>query len=387
MALNRKFFFCCLAALLPATGGGAAALPIDWSGCGFHQDQPNAGIIDSLRRHVADPDTADRLFRLGIAYLRSGDTALALSCLGSAPMNDPALRSLAWEAIGDVMKTRRPDSAVVCYGKALSAPVPLRYRSKIFEKLGAIVQADTLRLAEPSLTLQYARWLKIRRPPPLDLVCSLIDTLMARREWSEADFVIQHTLTSLSDSAQTVVIAAVGRAAPADSELSTPAFFLLARIGIERKNYGIAERMLDAAKRKADFAVAVGEHRYQRLRCKLLFSNERYEEAAAALIAYLRKFGFESDMALLAARACKMADQIDNAAYWYDRFIDGTPRYPGLVEILWRRAWIDEERGYPAAALRYYSRIIPPIPDPSGPRSRTSAKRSAATRPNTTMRP
>ena len=348
--------------LFPAGESTGATFSIDWSGSGSFGSVPYRKIIDSLRKNDGDPDTAARLFRLGAAWLKSGDTASALSCFGTAPLRDPALNALAWEAIGDALAKKYPDSAVGCYENVFNSRVPARYRARILNKLGSIVQADSQRICVPEIRVHYSRWWQSHRPLPPDLLCNLIDSLIRRIEWRTVDSLVLRQLTSLSDNAQTVVIHSVNRANPPDSVLSTQAFFLLARIGIECRDYPIAERMLEVAKRKPDFKEQVGERRYLRVRGRLLFLDRRFDEAAATLSTYLRRCGYEADMALLAARAFKLAGDVDKAAYWYDRFIARTPHYPGLAELLWRRAWIEEARGHCKAAQMFYHRIYTSFP-------------------------
>src|SRR5512136_591275 len=61
--------------------------------------------IDTLKRNKSDPDTAFRLFKLGIAYACAGDTSKALSSFRLAAQMDSVVAPFAWEAMGD-MATR-----------------------------------------------------------------------------------------------------------------------------------------------------------------------------------------------------------------------------------------------------------------------------------------
>lgn len=124
----------------------------------------------------------------------------------------------------------------------------------------------------------------------------------------------------------------------------------------------MAEHLLSLALANMDFQKVVGNRRYLRFRGKLSFLEGNKEEATGFLTDYIRRYGYESDPGLLVARAFNMLGADTKAAYWYDRFIAKTPRYPAMAEILWRRAWIEEERGNPAAAGRFYQKIYKKYP-------------------------
>jgi soluble lytic murein transglycosylase-like protein len=353
------FLACPLLAAAEDTPPDTAFFSIETSG----NDALRAGAYQQALQELRGAATPAGLLKRAIACLRSGDTAEALSALTAGPAGDTALGLFALEMTGDIIVKRQPELALDCYGRALQAGVPGRYRNRIFEKICTLIGDDTDRVAQSPLWPDYSLWWNARRPPPPEPLCAVIDSCAAAGRWAEVDSLVVRSLAALSDSVQCAVVkslcsgpASGGRAA--DTALSAEALFLMAKTALEGGKTGVAGRMADASRTRPDFSAAVGEREFARFRGKLLFNDKKYEQAVKALAGYVRRFGYESDAGLLIARAYKNLDNNDEAADWYDRFIARTPRYPGMAEVLWRRAWIDEERGKPRTAASFFKRIF-----------------------------
>ncbi len=341
----------------------SALFEIDSCGNGALRNRAYPQAIDELRTNPAATDTVARLFKLAAAWLHAGDTIKALSFFNAAPKNDSALGPLAWEALGDLIVKKQPDSAVVCYARTLAASLPAKYRGRIFNKISAVVGGDTAKSISAPFWPSYVQWWNTHKPLPPEPLCAHVDTLIRLGEWPQIDSLVTKTITALSDSAQCAIVNALDRSFPSDSSLSgsalsAAALFLLGRIAMDCGMFGAAERMLAGSRRKSDFVATINDRMLLRFRGKLSFYERKYEDAAAALTKYVRQFGYESDLGLFIARAYKNLDNIDKSAEWYDQFIMHTPRYPAMAEILWRRAWIEEERGRAGSALSFYQRIF-----------------------------
>jgi soluble lytic murein transglycosylase-like protein/TolA-binding protein len=343
------FRFAAAAGTLADTG----LFSMDARGCDALRGGAYLQAIDELRKD----SSAIGLFKLAIAYLRSGDTAKALSSLSVGPVKDTAVGPFAWEMIGDITDKKFPDSALASYGRALQAALPARYRSRIFEKIGALTVTDTVKIASAPFWTDYSLWWNTHRPLPPEPLCAAIDSCISCGAWPQIDSLVTHDLTALSDSAQCAIVNSLGRSPQSDSALSAATLFLLGRIALDCGRLPLAERRFAASRQRPDFAAAVDERLLLRFRGRLSFNEKKYEEAIAVLSRSIQKFGYESDLGLLVARSFKSLNKNDEAATWYDRFIEHTPRYPAMAEILWRRAWIEETRGHPKAAEGFYQKI------------------------------
>ena len=344
--------------LLAAPAAGAPADSTFFSLETSGNDALRAGAYRLALDELRNAATPAGLLKRGIAFLRSGDTAQALSSLTAGPVDDTALGAFALEMTGDIIVKKQPELALDCYGRALRTGVPGRYRNRIFEKISALVGDDTARVAATPLWPDYSLWWSAKKPAPPEPLCAVIDSLVFRGEWAPIDSLVVRSLSTLSDSAQCAIVKSICRGQAADTALSAAALYCLGKAAAECGQPGVAERMAAASRQRPDFAAAVGEKELQRFRGRLLFNGKNYEAAVTMLTGYVRRFGYESDAGLLIARAYKSLDKNEEAADWYDRFIAHTPRYPAMAEILWRRAWIEEERGQPQTAAAFLRRIF-----------------------------
>ena len=358
--LSPLLFFFSIALAQP----NRAVVPaIDWKGTSVFRDLTYPKIIDSLLKHPDNRDSASWLFRLGTAYLLSGDGDKALPCFAGAPLRDVALSPLAWEGIGDCFaRTMRCDSALACYERIVAMPLPFRYRATVYRKIRDIVLDDTARIRTDSLRRQYCRWWNAHKPLPLDPLCGRIDTLVRLGEWSQVNHLVLGAITALEDSSQIAIVKSIENGNPSDAALTTACLFLIARIAIDCRLYPIAEHMLDETCNRKDFDQVVGIQKYLKFRGRLFFCEGKNEEAIESLTSYIRRFGYEADVGFLVARAYRMLDNLDSSAQWYDRFIEASPRYGGMAEILWRRAWIEVERGDPDTASQFFRKIYQSYP-------------------------
>ena len=376
--MKKRLIFAPVVAVLCCAGAFAAGLqseemlfPVSWSGATAMRSGSYQQAIEELRKRKDDPDTAARLFKLATAYLRAGDSAKALSNFNAAMAKDDALAPLAWVAIGDILQKKKLDNkkkignVLACYGRALAVPLPLRYRNQIFEKITAIIGSDTTPIAGAHFFADFSQWANSHKPPappPPDSLHEQVATAIRDSLWPRIDSVISRTLETRGTEVQCAIVKLIDSAQVPDSALSAAGFFSLAKIAEENHLFDLSERMLALAQHRPALSTSVGPAVLQRFRAKLFFDERKYDDAVGELTRYMKKYGYESDLLLLTARAYKILDNIDKAALWYDRFIARTPHYPALAEMLWRRAWMEEDRGQPAAAMGFYSRIYTAFP-------------------------
>ncbi|MBN1127364.1 MAG: transglycosylase SLT domain-containing protein [Chitinispirillaceae bacterium] len=367
-------FFCVVVTL--QAQDNYALYPLDITGTGGLRNGAYRKALDTLRRN-REPDSSFRLFKLGIAHACVGDTAKAISRFRACAIGDSAIAPFAWEAIADIASRRKglDDSALSCYSRAVAAGIPDRYRTSIFEKITALIADDTARIAPQPYAADYKIWYDARGPRPPDSLILLADTLIGTKQWRQLDSLLTRTLATLDAKRQVLIIKAIGRARLPDSALTAAAFFQVALSAMEQRLLTIAERMLAAAKRKSDFNAVISDRRFQYVRGLISFYGKKYGEAAPVLARYVQAYGLEPDLALIIARAYWSLDSTAKAAYWYDRYIERYPTAKPIPEILWRRAWIEEERKRFPAALGFYKRLY--TSHPRSPRAEEANLRHA----------
>jgi soluble lytic murein transglycosylase-like protein/TolA-binding protein len=351
------FFVLSVIVLVEAQGDSSLAL-LDLSGTDGLRSGAYREARDTLKRKRG-ADTSYHLFKLGIAHACVGDTAKALSDFRACALKDSSIAPFAWEAMADIASRRKrlADSALTYYTRAIDAGVPNAYRALLFEKITALIGDDTARIASQTYAADFISWYIARAPRPLDSLVVLTDSLIATKQWNALDSLVTLTLASLDTKRQRLIIKSIDRAQLPDSALSTAAFFQLALSGMDLRILNIAEKMLAAAKRKEDFRAIISEKRYLYLRGLLSFYGKKNGDAVSVLAKYAQTFGMEPDLMLMIARAYWSLDSSAKAAYWYDRYIERYPKTKALPEILWRRAWIEEEQKHFREALKFHKKI------------------------------
>jgi tetratricopeptide (TPR) repeat protein len=363
--------FFCSAAFGNGLQDEEALIPASWTGTKALQAGAYAQAVEELTKRTDDPDTGGRVFKLATVNLLSGDTAKALAYFNAA-MKDDALAPLAWTAIGDILQKKHLDSAmkqgsvIACYGRALAVALPKRYRASLFERIKNVVGDDTTAIAGAHFYTEYRQWAGPRPTLQHDSLPDWVAAAVAAGRWRWIDsLVAKHGFDGHGVDAQYAAAAAIDSAGPPDSVLSRTAWFTLAKVAGENRRFVLAGRMVAAARRRAEPGSKISGAALQRFNATLLYDARNYDSAAQDLAAYMKKNGEEPELMLLLASAWRHLDKMDKAAFWYDRFIAASPRYPSLAELLWRRAWMEEARRKTAAAIGFYSRLYSSFPKSS----------------------
>jgi soluble lytic murein transglycosylase-like protein/TolA-binding protein len=338
--------------------------PLDLKGTDGLRSGSYRTALDTLRHSKNDPDTSFHSFKLGIAYACVGDTAKALSNFRVAALKDSAIAPFAWEAMGDIAARRKKliDSAFTFYCRALAMGIPDRYQAIIFEKTAAAIGNDTARIAALPYMYDYRQWLTARTPRPPDSIATLIDSLAEAKQWAGLDSLVTSSLMAHDEKWRSYLVKSIDRAGPPDSVFSAISFFQVALWAMDCRLLDIAEKMLAAGKRKSDFNTAISDQRYRYMRGLLSFYEKKHTDAIPLLTRYLQNYGYDSDLVLILARAYWGLDSTAQAATWYDRYIEKSPRAKSIPEILWRRAWIEEERNSLKEAVRFHKKLYTTYP-------------------------
>ncbi|MCU0608615.1 MAG: transglycosylase SLT domain-containing protein [Chitinispirillaceae bacterium] len=331
----------------------------DWTGSAAIRSGSYASAINQMNLISTSPDSAVRFFLRGTAYLRSGDTAAALP-LFAAAATDLAIAPLAFETIGNIFAKTMPDSALLCYGRALDSLAPPRYRTGVFARIRTVLDTDTVRIAARPWKEQYLSWLRGRKPAVPDVRLAIIDTLISRKSWEPVDSIISQVLSSSGYGTRSALAEQIARKDVPDRVLSFRSLLSLASAAMETGTLDIAEQMLAAAQRKK--VPQIYNKEFLRLEGMLAFSWQKYDEAAEKLCRFVNTYGDDSEILQLIGRAFWKMDSTRQAARWYDRYLAQYPTHGNVPATLWQRAWIEEERGRNDQAMQFYRKLFRAYP-------------------------
>jgi soluble lytic murein transglycosylase len=140
----------------------------------------------------------------------------------------------------------------------------------------------------------------------------------------------------------------------ADPEMTTKFLFSLASQASGCRNFAAAERILEAARKRTDFAAAVPAKDTLLLSAQIAFGKEQWQKAAELYAKYDKDHGADSDALMNIARAHRNLGDHAQAQRWYEAHIRKFPSHAKTQEILWLRAWNAEEaKDYKGAAEAY----------------------------------
>jgi soluble lytic murein transglycosylase-like protein len=321
-----------------------------------------AGDLDAALSAVgrdtgAGIDTVLRLYKTGVIYARLGRVADALSALNAVNRRSPVLAPLAMEQIGDIAAGEGEGAlSVAAYASALKAAgLPVKYRQYVFSKIKPQLDRGASIPAAPSWLDEYRKWERARRlfdAAGLEAVC---DSLVAAGRVAEADSILERHMPELDKGSVCRFVDRVFKKRASDTALVTTKFlFSIAKQSAECRNFVTAERMLQQAEKRADFAAAAPAKEAARFLGDVAFGREQWQKAVEYYKKYDAAYGSESDVIMNIARSYRNIDQGGQAQAWYDRHVERFPNHQKTQEILWLRAWNFEEAGdYKSAAMGY----------------------------------
>jgi soluble lytic murein transglycosylase-like protein/TolA-binding protein len=355
----------CLAASASAALPYVQASPqlpaaMSWSGT----RELTAGSVDAallaVKSDTYSPDTQLRLFKLGALNARQRNNVEAVSAFNAVNKGSAALAPLAMEQIGDIAVAEREDvKAMSAYSSALKAQgLPVKYRHYLFAKVRPLAGRGVPLPAGAPWAEEYRKWDRARRmfdAAGLEFIC---DSLAAAGLVAEADSLLERHLPELNKREACGVVDRMFRKRSSDSTLTTKFLFSLASQSHDCRSLVTAERFLDQAQKRADFAAAVPARKAALLAAQIAFGREQWQKAADLYKKYDAAYGPESDVIMSAARAYRNLGNAEQAQKWYELHVKHFPSHAKTQEILWLRAWNQEEQGNYKAAAAGYARIF-----------------------------
>nr|AXS01285.1 lytic transglycosylase [uncultured bacterium] len=315
----------------------------------------------SVRKDTAAADTLLRLFKMGVINARLGNAVIAAALLNTVVHNSAVLQPLAAEQIGDIAADLgQNDNAVAAYSTALSAAaLPAKYRQHLFAKIKALADKGTAMPADPAWLDEYRKWemrLRLFDAVGLQAVC---DSLIKAGLIAEADTILEQHLPELNKREACKIVKRIFEERSSDSTTMTTKFlFTLASQARECGDFVTAERMLNMAVKRADFARTIPERKSLTLSAQIAFGREQWQKAIDIYRKYEAAYGADSDLLMNTARAYRNLGNADQAQIWYERHVKQFPSHAKTQEILWLRAWNLEEKGNFKAASAAYARLF-----------------------------
>jgi len=332
----------------------------------FPLDQPGTTVLppdnhaETLQKLLVTPTASEdprfRTFKLAYLYFSLENYSTALTLLRTVIDSTPELIPAAYIYIAEIEeKLGRPANALAAYRTVLRGNIPQRFRNYIFKKLHEMLKNDsTISLEDAPWLEEYFHW----QPAADEFVSDFtVDSIIAscdRGNFTLADSLLQNSVLSgkygclfisYADSTQHI------------DKLSIKSVMKCAQLAHTCGSLPFSEKLYEKVKKRTHYTDSIPEKLFLHDYAELLFDRGDWHGCIKLYKKYITRFGNDADVIFSIARAYRKLDRNSDAAVWYDRLMATYPRHPKTEEILWLRAWQNEDRGDYAAAGTYYKTI------------------------------
>ncbi len=326
---------------------------VDWTGTdALRRGDCSTALQQILIEPVVD-DTLFRDFKLGIIYFRLKNYSTALSLLQSVVERNPASAPIVYVYIAEIERELgRTGNTLAAYRSVLRGEISQRYRNYIFEKLRAVVEADTTISMEQAPWLEeYYRWLA---PLQEAVVVSNADTVegyIREAKWALVDSILVNSTPTGKDACR--IVKSV-RASLDDTALGIQGLFICSRIARSCGELTVARQFLDCIEKRSGYADSLSVRQFRYFRAQLSYDRQEWDDAIREYKSCLDHYGKDPDALLAIARAYRKLNNEKESAAWYDRLMAAFPRSPKTQEVLWLKAWnYEDSQRYDRAGEQY----------------------------------
>jgi soluble lytic murein transglycosylase-like protein/outer membrane protein assembly factor BamD (BamD/ComL family) len=334
---------------------------IDWTGtkalrCG---DLPTA-----LKEMLITPVTNDsvyRDFKLGIIYYQLQNYSSALTLLRGVVETRPELSPVVYVYIAEIeQKLGRTGNSLAAYRSVLRDEIPPRYRHYIFEKLRGIIEADsTLGIEQAPWLEEYYRWSAPQQEQVVFTTADTVEILLEQKLWPVIDSLLVNNLLAGDDACRIVKLI---RTSLEEDSLSVQALFACAKKAHACGELTIAGQFFERVEKQRGTFDDAMQREYDGAMAGLYYDKQEWREAIRQYKKNITRYGKSADAYMSIARAYRKIGNEKEAAVWYEKLMKAFPRHPKTQEILWLRAWQNEDHGRYDNAADYYRRIIARYP-------------------------
>lgn len=335
--------------------------PINWAGIGSMR---KGDYSTALKQALIDSAVGDSLyheFKLGVIYMRMGQFENALVLFRGVAEKNGALAPLVYEYIGEIeQKLGNSNNSLAAFRTVLQGDIPQRYRHYIFERIRTAFEADsTLQFSGAAWLEEYYRWLApIKVPAELSLADS-ITLLLDQGMWGAVDSIL--TKQPLSGKEGCRVIGSI-RAALNGAALSVGNLFNCAMAASRCGDLHTADQLLRQIQKRPRYLDSLSEKRFLYFSAQLDYERSEWHSTIKKFKHYSTKYGQDPEALMYIARAYRKLDRDNAAAEWYDKLITLFPHHSKVQEILWLRAWQNEDNHHFDRAVYYYQQLIKRFP-------------------------
>ena len=356
----RYFIFPIFVLFCPAWPQIPKFFAVDTVGCDALIHSQYRKALQELSSKGPGADSAYWNFKRGIASFFIKDYAQALSGFRQCTRAGFCLAPVAYEYIGDIESSRmHTREALESYLSAIKDTLRPRERGNLRTKMSALITGnpkliDTIPFLS-QWTLDTSQTKKSAAPsaekyPELDSLAFCVNP-------EHIDSVLARFFDSTSAVLPGAMLSRFEALHVPDSLVSTRQLFRVSQIALQCKSYAKARSWLSKAFSRSDYKTAIPAKTSLFHQGFVAFYTAHYDTAARLLKQYKTRYGPLPEVVMSIARSYRNLNQETEAMEWYGLFSRLYPRDPSAYNVLWYRAWYNEEKGNFSKAIELYRKV------------------------------
>ena len=305
-------------------------------------------------------DSAFWNFKKGVASFFIKDYNQALSSFRRCANTSFCLSSIAYEYIGDIESAKKHTrEALESYLSAIKDTLRPRERDNLRAKMSSLIAGNPKLIDTIPFLNQWRVDTSQTKKGPVASVEKYpeLDSLAFCVNPQHIDSVLTRFFDSTSALLPGAMLSRFEALHVSDSVVSTRQLFKVSQIALQCKSYAKAKSWLSKALSRPDYASAIPAKTSLFHRGFVAFYASHYDTAARLLKQYKTRYGPIPEVVMSIARSYRNLNQDTMAMEWYGLFSRLYPHDPSAYNVLWYRAWYNEEKGNFPKAIELYRKL------------------------------
>lgn len=316
-------------------------------------------VSNTLHHILTDPEYEDSLlntFKVAYSHFQLKNYSTSLHLFRKIIDYNPELLPVAYIYIAEIEQTLgRTVNALAAYRTVLRRDIPQRFRRYIFKKIHSLITDDTtITMDQVPWVEEYFKWHPITETLSFDKTEDSLIFAIKQKRWNDADSMLANaklsgkqkcTFISFADSIGDIY------------KLNIISQYTCAQFAHACGLYAFSESLYVRVKKHPDFSDSISLKQYSYNFAEFLYASHQWKQAIKEYKRYVSHYGNNAGVFISLARAYRKLKRYNAANVWYNRLLKHYPRHPKVEEILWLRAWQNEDKNNYSKAATYYHKI------------------------------
>lgn len=325
--------------------------PVNWSG---YEELRKKDYQDALQKVLSDSsitDTVHHYFKLACIHQKLENYGKSLFLFRFVAQKCSTLAPVAYEHIAQLeLDSGQLKNVLPAYSAALRYSIPKKYQRKIFEKINSLPEIDSASIKKEPWYDEFLKWVSKSKNAGI-IPGNRYESIVKSGSWASVDSLLDSLQIKQDLSCEEVL--SIASIDIIDS-LSSKNLVFLSQLCFSCNKFKLADSVLKKAKNKLATSdnILAGKALY--LESQILYELGDIPHAIASFKKYEQKYGTNSDLILYVARGYRKLGKVKESKIWYSKLVRMYPQHKKAHEVIWLRAWQNEELKNFKTAIKDY---------------------------------